>query len=61
MAKFHFRNFVEQSDVDQAIKLIDYSFRTLEEIKGEQPENRIFSKYFITFFLNIEFFEYRKR
>lgn len=43
MAKFHFRDSVEQCDVDQAIKLIDYSFRTLEEMKGDQhTENRIF-------------------
>jgi|TARA_B110001450_G_C17647854_1_gene491996 DNA replicative helicase MCM subunit Mcm2 (Cdc46/Mcm family) len=50
MAKFHFRNFVEQADVDQAIKLIDYSFRTLEEMKGERTENRMFSKYLILIF-----------
>jgi DNA replication licensing factor MCM7 len=50
MAKFHFRNFVEQTDVDQAIKLIDYSFRTLQEMKGERAENRMFSKYLIYYF-----------
>mmetsp|Transcript_645 Transcript_645/g.1216 ORF Transcript_645/g.1216 Transcript_645/m.1216 type:complete len:472 (-) Transcript_645:49-1464(-) len=32
MAKFHFREEVTQSDVDQAIKLMDYSLNTLENI-----------------------------
>jgi DNA replication licensing factor MCM7 len=36
MAKFHFRNSVEQSDVDQAIKLIDFSFKTLEDINADK-------------------------
>jgi DNA replicative helicase MCM subunit Mcm2 (Cdc46/Mcm family) len=36
MAKFHFRNLVEQSDVDQAIKLIDFSFKTLEDINADK-------------------------
>jgi DNA replication licensing factor MCM7 len=29
MAKFQFRDLVEQQDVDAAIKLIDFSFTTL--------------------------------
>ena len=35
MAKFNFRDEVEQEDVDQAIKLMDYSFRTLESHKDK--------------------------
>lgn len=36
MAKFNFRNDIQQSDVDQAIKLMDFSFRTLEGIQAER-------------------------
>ena len=35
MAKFNFRHSVEQQDVDQAIKLIDFSFKTLEDINAD--------------------------
>ena len=31
-AKFHFRDEVTQSDVDQAISLMDYSLKTLSDI-----------------------------
>jgi DNA replication licensing factor MCM7 len=46
MAKFQFRDLVEQQDVDQAIKLIDFSFNTLQEIHNETKNKRKFSKYF---------------
>ena len=36
MAKFNFRDFVSQQDVDQAIKLMDSSFRTLEGISDNK-------------------------
>ena len=39
MAKFHFRDQVTQPDVDQAIKLMDYSFQTLEKIDQEESRN----------------------
>ena len=44
MAKFHFRDLVEQQDVDQAIKLIDFSFTTLQNINDEKTQKRKFSK-----------------
>jgi DNA replication licensing factor MCM7 len=34
MAKFHFREEVSQSDVDEAIRLMDFSFKTLETISA---------------------------
>lgn len=41
MAKFQFRNQVTQPDVDMAIKLMDYSFETLEKIdRDEGKSNR---------------------
>lgn len=47
MAKFHFRDLVTQPDVDQAIKLMDYSFETLEKIHREDQKgyNRRDRKY----------------
>lgn len=39
MAKFHFRNEVTQPDVDMAIKLMDYSFQTLEKMDQEDKIN----------------------
>lgn len=39
MAKFHFRHQVTQLDVDHAIKLMDYSFETLEKI--HRDDNRL--------------------
>ena len=46
MAKFHFRNSVAQKDVDQAIQLIDFSFKTLEEMKSDGNNKRKFSKFY---------------
>jgi DNA replication licensing factor MCM7 len=34
MAKFHFRDSVNQKDVDSAIGLIDFSFKTLEDMNA---------------------------
>ena len=46
MAKFQFRDHVTQWDVDHAIKLMDYSFETLEkEHREEQRNNRRERKY----------------
>ena len=46
MAKFQFRDLVEQQDVDQAIKLIDFSFTTLQNMNDENKNKRKFCKYF---------------
>jgi len=35
LAKLHFRHLVEQQDVDQALKLMDYSIRSLRKIKDD--------------------------
>jgi DNA replication licensing factor MCM7 len=51
MAKFNFRNVVEQPDVDQAIKLMDYSLRTLDEISSIKQGQGRRRKY--TIFTNI--------
>ena len=40
MAKFHFRDQVTQLDVDHAIKLMDYSFETLEKIHQDDTRRR---------------------
>jgi DNA replication licensing factor MCM7 len=40
MAKFHFRDLVEQEDVDQAIKLIDFSFNTLQNMNERQSKRK---------------------
>ena len=46
MAKFNFRQQVNQLDVDHAIKLMDFSFRTLDRMKnGEDSGSRRTSKY----------------
>jgi DNA replication licensing factor MCM7 len=45
MAKFHFRDLVEQEDVDQAIKLIDFSFNTLQNMNDERQSKRKFGKF----------------
>jgi DNA replication licensing factor MCM7 len=34
MAKLHFRNEVRQFDVDEAIKLMDFSIKSLRNLKG---------------------------
>lgn len=49
MAKFHFRDTVEQSHVDHAIKLIDFSFNTLQEISDQSNMKRKNSKYILIF------------
>ena len=42
MAKLHFREVVTQTDVDCAIRLMDFSFETLEKIEkdGDKPSRR---------------------
>ena len=53
LAKFNFRDEVTQNDVDHAIRLMDYSLKTLEkataEAKGEQKKRKYYNKtnYFI--------------
>ena len=39
MAKFHFRELVTQTDVDMAIKLMDFSFETLEKIDKDDTRH----------------------
>jgi len=40
MAKFNFREEVNQQDVDSAIKLMDFSFRTLENMNDDGESSR---------------------
>ena len=40
MAKFNFRDSVTQPDVDVAIKLMDFSFKTLEKDDNEKKSRR---------------------
>lgn len=40
LAKLHFRSEVQQQDVDQALKLMDYSIRSLRSIKDEKTQRR---------------------
>lgn len=40
MAKFHFRDQVQQSDVDHAIELMDFSLRTLNSMNEADAKNR---------------------
>jgi DNA replication licensing factor MCM7 len=40
LAKLHFRNEVIQNDVDEAIRLMDFSFRSLQRISGNERERR---------------------
>ena len=36
LSKLHFRDEVKQADVDEAIKLMDYSIRSLKNMKEEK-------------------------
>jgi len=40
LAKLHFRNEVIQNDVDEAIRLMDFSFRTLQKFSGNDRERK---------------------
>jgi DNA replication licensing factor MCM7 len=40
LARLHFRDVIEQPDVDQALKLMDYSIRSLRKIKDESRGKR---------------------
>lgn len=40
LAKLHFRNEVIQNDVDEAIRLMDFSFRSLQKISGNDRERK---------------------
>lgn len=40
MAKLQFRNEVKQQDVDEAIKLMDFSIRSLQNIKAESKSQK---------------------
>lgn len=46
MAKLQFRDEVKQSDVDEAIKLMDYSIRSLRTTTGEAKTRREGKKQF---------------
>jgi DNA replication licensing factor MCM7 len=59
MAKLHFRDRVEQQDVDQALRLMDYSIRSLRNIKEDEGGKRKggkLNKYFvfIVCFISVE-------
>ena len=38
MAKLNFRNEVVMNDVDESLKLMDYSFRSLKRLTGQEKE-----------------------
>lgn len=40
LARLHFRDVIEQPDVDQSLKLMDYSIRSLRKIKEESRGKR---------------------
>jgi DNA replication licensing factor MCM7 len=40
MAKLNFRTEVKQFDVDEAIKLMDYSIRSLRNMKGNDSQKK---------------------
>jgi DNA replicative helicase MCM subunit Mcm2 (Cdc46/Mcm family) len=40
MAKLNFRSEVKQGDVDEAIRLMDYSIRSLRRHEGDKKTNR---------------------
>jgi DNA replication licensing factor MCM7 len=40
MAKLNFRSEVKQFDVDEAIKLMDYSIRSLRNMKGNDSQKK---------------------
>lgn len=40
MAKLNFRNEIIMNDVDESLKLMDYSFRSLKRLTGKDSEKR---------------------
>lgn len=40
LAKLHFRNEVIQNDVDEAIRLMDFSFRSLQKFSGSDRDRK---------------------
>lgn len=40
MAKLNFRNEVRQADVDEALKLMDYSIKSLRSLKGDNKNKK---------------------
>ena len=40
MAKLNFRNEVTMNDIDESLKLMDYSFRSLKLLTGKESEKR---------------------
>lgn len=40
MAKLNFRGEVTMNDVDESLKLMDYSFRTLKKLTGKDSDKR---------------------
>jgi DNA replication licensing factor MCM7 len=40
MAKLNFRNEVTMNDVDESLKLMDFSFRSLRKLTGKDSEKR---------------------
>ncbi len=41
MAKLNFRNEVKQGDVDEAIRLMDYSIRSLQTHDSDRKQKRL--------------------
>ena len=51
MAKLHFRNTVKQFDVDEALKLMDFSIKSLKNMKEEDKNKRKHCKFYSLFIL----------
>jgi len=51
MAKLHFRDHVKQEDVDQALKLMDYSIRSLRSIKDDSAGKRKHGKFLFDYLI----------
>ena len=46
MAKLNFRKEVKQGDVDEALKLMDFSIRSLRNMKGDERDKKKNGKIF---------------
>ena len=58
MAKLSFRDVVNQGDVDEAIKLMDYSIRSLRNMKADtDAEKRKICKAFHYTYCNLKYIE----
>ena len=59
MAKLNFRNEVKQYDVDEALKLMDFSIRSLRSMKEDKNGSK--KRAGMNFCILIKLFYFRKR